>query len=186
MERTRIDARGSEGFSLIEVMVAMLVLTIGVLSLAGALALGVQRASGSSASLIAREKAREAVESVHTARDTGDLAWTRIRNVADGGVFLAGAQPLKTPGPDGLLNTADDGPELEKIRDPGPDRILGNTDDGLQPLANYTREIAITRLNRDGTTVENPNLREITVTVRYLVGGAWRTYTIRTYVSSYS
>ena len=60
--------------------------------------------------LIAREKAREAVESVHAARDTGEVAWTTIQNVADGdGVFLNGAQPIKDPGIDGLVNTADDG-----------------------------------------------------------------------------
>ena len=35
-----------------------------------------------------REKAREAVESVHAARDTGRLSWPNIRNVADVDQFL--------------------------------------------------------------------------------------------------
>ncbi len=61
--------------------------------------------------LIAREKAREAIESVHAARDTGEASWATIRNVLDGGVFLDGAQPIKDPGDDGLVNTADDGDE---------------------------------------------------------------------------
>ena len=96
------------GFSLIEVLIAMLVLTGGVLSLLGVIALGVQTVAASSPMLIAREKAREAVESVHAARDTGELAWSRIHNVANGGVFLAGMQDLRLPGADGLVNTADD------------------------------------------------------------------------------
>ncbi len=69
-----------DGFSLIEVLIAAGLLTTGVLALAGVLAIGLRHVSGSSPSLIAREKAREAVESVHTARDTGQLSWARIRN----------------------------------------------------------------------------------------------------------
>ena len=56
----------------------------------------------------------------------------------------------------------------------------------MTPLTNYERQVAITPLNRDGTTVVNPNLRQVTVTVRYKVGDWWRTYTLTTYVSSYS
>ena len=65
--------------------------------------------SGVVGRLIAREKAREAVESVHSARDMRVITWAQIRNVQQGGVFLAGAQPLRTAGADGLVNTADDG-----------------------------------------------------------------------------
>ena len=75
--------------------------------------------------LIAREKAREAIESVHAARDTGEFAWTTILNVADGGVFLNGAQPVRRPGIDGLVNTADDG-AIETMNKPGADGILGD------------------------------------------------------------
>jgi len=177
----------AEGFSLIEVMVATLVLTVGVLSLVGVMTLGLQTVASSSPMLIAREKAREAVESVHSARDTGELAWSRARNVADGGDFLDGMQGLRIPGPDGLVNTADDG-AIEVLRAPGVDGILGNTDDTLTPLTleRFQRQIAITPLNLDGSATVNPSLRRITVTVRYRVLGAWRTYTVTTFVSAYS
>lgn len=177
----------AEGFSLIEVMIATLVLTVGLLALVGVMALGLQNVSSSSASLIAREKAREAVESVHTARDTGELAWDRVNNVTNEGDFLDGAQDMRTPGPDGLVNTADDG-DIEELRAPGPDGEIDNDDDILTPLAPtlYQREISITPLNIDGTETENPNLRQVVVTVRYRVRGAWRTYTLTTFVSSYS
>ena len=58
-----------------------------------------QTVGSSSAMLIAREKAREAVESVHSARDTGELSWSRVRNVADGGAFLNGAQDVQNARP---------------------------------------------------------------------------------------
>jgi type II secretory pathway pseudopilin PulG len=178
--------RSADGFSLVEVIVSTGILTAGLLSLAGVFTLGVRHAAGSSASIIAREKAREAVESVHTARDTGDLSWAKIRNVAQAGVFLAGAQPIKTPGLDGLINTADDGPYLEQMRAPGPDKLMGTSDDVLVPLTDYTREIQITDLMLDADpTKVNPNLRQIKVIVKYKVTGMWRTYTLTTYVSSF-
>ena len=68
------------GFSLIETLIAMAILATGLLSLAGVFILGLSQLAGASSSLIAREKAREAVESVHTARDIRTLAWCEIRN----------------------------------------------------------------------------------------------------------
>jgi hypothetical protein len=175
----------NDGFSLVEVVVATGVLATGLLALAATFAVGMYHMASSSPAIIAREKAREAVESVHTARDTGLLAWSRIRNVAQGGVFLAGARPLNAAGLDGLVNTADDG-ALEHLRTPGPDGILSNADDQLTPLIDFTRQIQIDDVMRDGTAVVNPNLRRITVTVRYNVKGWWRTYTLTTLVSSFS
>jgi hypothetical protein len=175
------------GFSLVEVLVSMLILTGGLLSLAALMAVGVQTAASSSPALIAREKAREAVESVHSARDTGELAWNRVRNEAQGGDFLDGAQDIREPGPDGLVNTADDG-DIEVLREPGADGVIDTDDDRLTPLRPelFQREIAITPTNIDGSENENPNLRLITVTVRYRVNGGWRTYSLTTFVSAYS
>ena len=68
------------GFSLIETLIAMAILATALLSLAGVFILGLSQLAGASSSLIAREKAREAVESVHTARDIRTLAWCEIRN----------------------------------------------------------------------------------------------------------
>ncbi len=97
---------GESGFSLIETLIAMAILATGLLSMAGVFIMGLSQLAGSSASLIAREKAREAVESVHTARDIRTLPWCRIRNVGTvtgcannaAGAFVTGAQPLRTPG----------------------------------------------------------------------------------------
>lgn len=165
----------------------MLLLSIAVLSLVGVMTVAVQTVTSSSARLIAREKAREAVESVHSARDTGELAWSRVRNVSDGGDVLDGLCAIRTPGLDGLVNTADDGP-IEVMRAPGPDGVLQTSDDMLTPLNEdlYQREIRIDAVTFDGSATINPNLRRITVTVRFRVVGAWQTYSLTTFVSSYS
>lgn len=174
------------GFSLIETVIAMGILATGLLGVAGVFVLGMQNVRASSPGLIAREKAREAVESVHTARDMRVITWDQIKNVANGGVFLDGEQPLDQPGVDGLVNTADDadaGAETEVA--PGPDATLGTGDDVTTPLTGFTREIQITEL-LDGAGDPNPDLRQLRVIVKYRVGSAWRTYTLTTYVSSYS
>ena len=180
-----VTHKSAEGFSLVETVVASGILATGLLALAGVFTMGMRHMAGSSPGVIAREKAREAVESVHTARDTGGLAWAKIRNVADGGVFLAGPQSLKTPGADGLVNTADDG-YTEQIRSAGADQILGTADDILMTLNDHTREIQISNLmTEDATPIVNPNLRQIKVIVKYKADARWQTYTLTTYVSSF-
>lgn len=188
LKQARVWARSdssSDGFSLIEVIVSTGILSVGLLSLAAYMAFGLRNMAGSSFAVLAREKAREAVESVHTARDTGLVTWPLIRNEGDGGVFIDGFTNLTTPGDDGLVNTDDDG-AIETLRTPGADGILSNADDQTLVLDNFQRQIAITDLMRDGTAQVNPALRQITVTIRYTVQGLTRTYTITTYVSSYS
>jgi prepilin-type N-terminal cleavage/methylation domain-containing protein len=194
-------AGGDGGFSLIETMIAMAILATGLLSLAGVFILGLNHLSNSSAALIAREKAREAVESVHTARDTRVITWCQIYNVASvrsaacvaapAGVFVNGVQPLRKPGPDGLVNTADD-LEIEEALSPGPDNVLGNADDVRTPLTGFTREIEITEIVTNG--VANPNLRRVRVRIRYGsqvrnqsgVLEPERLYELTTYISSIS
>lgn len=155
------------GFSLIEVLAAMVVLTVGLLPLAAVFATAVQQSAAATPMMVAREKAREAIESVHAARDTGEASWATINNVSAGGVFVNGPTAVNDPGNDGLVNTADDGA-------------------AQVPAGSYTREIQIGTLNFDGTSTVNPNLRELRVIVRYKVFNSWRTYTMTTYISPYS
>jgi hypothetical protein len=174
--------RSQSGSSLVEVVIAMGVLTVGALGVAGVFTSGMQKASSSPGDLIATQKAAEAVESVFAARDTHKLTWAQIRNVAgetaaDGGVFEDGKKQLRDPGPDGLVNTIDDG-AIEKLRYPGRDRLMRTVDDTFMELGTFWRQIAITRVRDD--------LRIITVTVTYQAGGQSRVYKLTTYISNLS
>jgi type II secretory pathway pseudopilin PulG len=185
--KMRADNRSRKsqaGMTLIETMIAAVILIIGVAAVASVYTQGVLVMGASQDDFIAKEKAREAVESVFTARDTRVLAWAQICNVSGagvaacaGGVFKDGPFPINDPGPDGLVNTADDGP-LQNIVLPGPDNLLGTADDVLIPLAKFTREIQI----RDIA----PNLRSLVVIMRYRSGRLQRSYTLTTYVSQFS
>jgi hypothetical protein len=73
-------------------------------------------------------------------------------------------QPLRNPGPDGLVNTADDD-GIEEAVNPGPDNVLGTQDDLRTPLRNYQREIEISEIVTNGTP--NPNLRRLRVRIRF-------------------
>ncbi|HLQ43676.1 MAG TPA: hypothetical protein VK137_03020, partial [Planctomycetaceae bacterium] len=73
------------GFSLVETFIAVSVLTVGTLGLAGVFAVGVQKTTSSPAELLATQKAAAAIESVFSARDSHMVAWTQLRNVNNGG-----------------------------------------------------------------------------------------------------
>ena len=176
--RTNGKTRPDEsGFSLVETLIAMIILSGGLLALASAFSQGLIVMSTSHYHQIAKEKASEAIESVATARDTRVITWAQIRNVDAGGVFLNGARPIRAQGADGLVNTADDG-ALETEIQPGPDRILGTPDDVVIPLTAFTRQIQIIDIA--------PNLRQIQVTVSYQIGHLTRQYQLTTYISSFA
>jgi prepilin-type N-terminal cleavage/methylation domain-containing protein len=176
------------GFSLLEALIAVAVLSVGVLSLAAVYAKGIFFVGLAQYDYIAQKKAEEAVETIFTARDTQLLTWAQIQNVAgtsgaDGGVFLDGPLPMLDPGPDGLVGTADDNPNLPDtvIIGPGPDGVLGTPDDQVVNLSNFmTRQIAIVAVPNE------PNLRQVTVTMVYTVGTMTKMYTLITYISAFA
>ncbi len=189
--RTQVSTE--HGFSLIEVVVATGVLTVGLLGAAAVLGAGLQRLTSSPNDVVAVQKAAEAIESVFSARDSHKLTWAQLRNVvgvsSDGGVFLDGLKSLNLAGADGLVNTADDG-AIETVTLPGIDQSLGTGDDKVVSLANYQREIVIRDIPNEpvgcGTGPDPCTLRSVTVTVTYKDGAATRSYTLTTYISNYS
>jgi type II secretory pathway pseudopilin PulG len=183
MKRLPKNSRPSTGFTLIEAMISIVILSFGVLSLAAVYAQGIMYASLTQYDYIAEKKAEEAVETIFTARDTKVLTWAQIANVSANGVFLDGAQPLLDPGPDGLVGTADDNVNLPDsiIIGPGPDGILGTADDVVVNLNPWmTRTIAITPVTGES------NLRQITITINYQIGRIQRAYTLISYISAFA
>jgi type II secretory pathway pseudopilin PulG len=185
-----VEKRDSElGFSLLEVVIASVILMVGLLSLLAVFSTALASTQSSQQDQIARQKAKEGLESVFTARTTGQISFDTIKNDVNGGIYQTGFQPLQAAGPDGLVGTTDDIAAplcpggVECVRLPGPDGILGTSDDVTLPISNYQRNIALVdMLNPDGTV--NPNLRQITVTIQYSAPRQ-RTYAVTALISRY-
>ncbi len=173
----RTSFQSESGFSLIETMIAIVVLTVGAMGMASVFLYGMQSASSSPNDLIATQKASEAIESVFSARDSHTLTWAQLRNTANGGVFLGGPRNMTTPGADGVVDTADDG-GIESVLLPGPDQLMGTGDDTTSTLNNFKREIAITD--------SGDNLRIVTVTITYPSGPVTSKYSVTVYMSSFA
>jgi prepilin-type N-terminal cleavage/methylation domain-containing protein len=188
------------GFSLLEVMISLLVLTIGMLAVLATLGVAMAATQTSQEDMVARQVASEAMESIFNARNTSQLGFTSIANTTASppGIFLAGAQSLLCAGPDGILGTADDANCLtasgavcpnggvQCLTEPGPDGILGTADDVILSLNTYTRTIAISPL-LDGNGNVIPTLVSVTITIQYTVPqiGHLKTYVLNEYISSY-
>ena len=187
----RRKANQQRGFTLMEAMVAAIVLATGLLSVLSLFAYSLSNLQMSQEDLIARAKAKEGLESVFSARDSSQIDFSQINNKANGGIFLDGFAPIyDPPGADGIANTDDDSnsanSQLDAIVLPGPDGILGTADDIRQPLNSFQRRITLSPVFLTGTTTVNNNLRLITVTVSYTVPQyGTRQYQISAYISKY-
>jgi prepilin-type N-terminal cleavage/methylation domain-containing protein len=187
--RARTNAEA--GFSLVEVMVSMAVLTIGLVSLLGVFGLAMATTQTSQEDMIAKQLANEAYESIITARNTTQIGWDDIQNVgstncpvtgdATCGIFLTGLQQIYSGGSDGIYGTADDATSAQRqtLHDPGPDGIFGTADDVYIPLTGYQRSIALSAVNA--------TLRNVTITVQYATPQtrAQKTYILSSYISEF-
>jgi hypothetical protein len=169
VERPTVDAsvdmqilkHEESGFSLVETLIALGVLTVGAIGMAAVFAQGLKSTATSPNELLATQKAAEAIESVFSARDARTLTWDKVQNVSDQGVFVNAATDMNLAGVDGILNTGDSGEELESPN-----------------LRRFTRQIRIVQLSTD--------LRSITVTITYPAGSTTRTYQLTSYISALS
>jgi Tfp pilus assembly protein PilV len=189
------------GFSLVEVMISAVILTIGLVGVLGVFGLAVKANQTSQQDMIARQVASEAMESIFTARNTSQLTFAQINNVANGGIFANGAQSLMCAGPTyGIVGVAGDTAScttasgavcpnggVQCLTEPGPDGIVGTADDVILSLSNYTRTIAITQLTTGTPPTVIPTLVQVTVTITYYVPNSTiaKTYVLEEYISSY-
>lgn len=165
-------------------MMALVVSTIGLVSLLALFSQSVVTMFLVQEDLFARQKVREILESVSTARNTQSVSWSDIENVADSGIFQDDFLPMKIAGNDGLVGTADDG-AVETIQLPGPDGQLGTNDDINRMLTNFQRKIEVDEvLMQDSNPY--PNLKKITVTVKYTTSqGFQRSVVMSSFVSQH-
>jgi prepilin-type N-terminal cleavage/methylation domain-containing protein len=163
------------GFSLIELMIALTILTIGLLGVLALFMHSMVVAGFSEQNLIAKQKAREAIESIFTARNTAQISFDQIQNTSvTGGIFVEGFQPLSLPGNDGLVGTADD---------TGVETMVTTANDGsptVRQLDEFERRIQIQPVTGSS------DYRQVTVTVRYgTTQRLRRDFQLLTYVSRF-
>ncbi len=173
----------AKGFTLLETMIALVVLGVGVLGLAALLADSLSFMQGSQDDFIAQQKAEEAAEAIYTAKYTNNATFSQLSNntgANPAGLFLVGPQPLLIPGADGLVGSvADAGGTPAFIVYPGADGKLGTADDVKQPLGAFTRTITISAV--PGYT----SLNQVVILMNYSTGRFKRSYTLTTYISAF-
>jgi prepilin-type N-terminal cleavage/methylation domain-containing protein len=193
----RVRKQAERGFSLLEVVISMAVLTVGMVSLLGVFGLAMASTQTSQESMIAKQLANESYESLLTARNTSQMTWDDIQNTgstncpvtgdATCGIFLNGVQPIYNAGADGIYGTADDAASGEQtLQDPGTDGIYQTADDIMIPLIGYQRTIAFgTVYDAAGNAV--PSVRAVTITVQYSTSqtSQQKTYILNSYISQY-
>lgn len=173
----RVPKSAESGFSLIEVMISMVLLTVGMVSLLGVFGMAMASTQTSQQDMIAKQLANEALESIITARNTSQMTFDDIQNTgsvncwvtgaSSCGVFLVGAQPIYNSGADGIYGTSDDAAAgAETLREPGPDGVYGNSNDVIIPLTPFQRKIEFLPVyDAQGNLVKS--LREVKVTMQY-------------------
>ena len=173
-----------QGFTLIEALISMFVLTIGLLTLAGVVGLAMASTQSAHEDMIAKQLANEAMESIFAARDSSQNPWASINNVSNGGIFMDLPQAINLPGADGVIGTADDGP-AQVLHEPGPDGIIGTADDVNEYLTNFQRTIAIVPVVLNG--LQSATLRQVNITIQYTTpqNNTPKTYVLSGYISEY-
>jgi prepilin-type N-terminal cleavage/methylation domain-containing protein len=187
MRKPTKTAGKQSGFTLLEAMISIVILSVGVLGLAAVYSQGLFYAALTQYDYIAEKKAEQAVEAMFTARDIKSLSWSNINNVSQGGVFVDGPQNILVPGTDGLVGTQTDTGAADELitTGPGPDGIFGTPDDTTLDLNPWMkRTIAIAPVVVAGVTEQN--LRQVTVTITYQVGTKTRSYVLVSYISAFA
>lgn len=149
------------GFSLLEMVIAILIMTIGLLGVASAISYALMASNRGRGVTNAKMLVVSILEQMETLRDTRALTYDEISNSQVQGSAFTGFPYLATefrpvstvPGRDGVFGTADDlwGP-------------TGTTDNPLLARPGVTRQILIT------TFPTNPFIKKIQVTLRYSPG----------------
>ena len=178
------------GFSLLEMVVATLILTIGLLGVASAISYALAVTNRGRSITNTKQLVVSMLEQMETVRNTKRLSFGQIANVgavdnsdaprdaAGNPINFAGFPPGTLPvtfntGPDGLHGTSDD------LTDAGPDRIYGTPDDFNNPALaqpGYSRQLTITPLNA--------NLKKIQITLTYQNNGRTETLIGSSYLNN--
>ena len=178
--------KSQDGFSYIDVMIALVILMIGVLGMLSAVSWSMVQARGSEQQLLAKQIATSTMESIMAVKETDPvrLGWPAVGNIGSNpdtatgvnqGIFSVGFQPV--------------------LADAGTDEVVGTADDSGTPIQQVRRRIVITDVcdpDRPSPTICNPagtaavRIRSVQVTITYNVGGLQRQEQLSTVLTDYA
>lgn len=172
------NSKKEAGFSYIETIVAMVILTVGLLATLSAMTYSMLYAQVAGKKTMAKEIAGSMVENIFAIRDIqsqGGLAMSgwdaiQIKTQTNDGIFIDGWFPVRDgAGTDGIYGTADDS------------CAEGGTCTTANVVAGYERKINIDDITESGVVRK----KRITVTVRYRsVGGGYLQESISTIIAN--
>ena len=176
------EPKNQSGFSYLEVMIAITILTIGIMAQLTALSFSMLRATESESRNAARQIAASTIESIFAARDLGNANginnWDAINlnTVNPNGIFVAGLRPIREDsGIDGITGTADDACAA------GTNCTVGSYTNASALVDGLEREIVITDIVETG--IPEIRKRRIEVRIRYFVGQLEREEVLSTIVA---
>jgi len=183
-----------DGFSYIDVMIAIVIMLVGVLALVGALAANVVRSLESEKRIIGKQLAMSTIESIMAAKDIQRPGvvdgWESIRNVQTSvpvgevnGIFVTGYRPVRIEeGWDGVYGTVDDA-----CTGSAPCAVSGRPTNSSALVQGFQREIVITDVaDPERPSPPNPvTRRRVDVNIKYFVNQATRTVTESTILTNY-
>jgi prepilin-type N-terminal cleavage/methylation domain-containing protein len=178
-------SKNQKGFSLIEVLIAIVIITIGLVALSGGLVVGITLPQRSKQQTLAKQYANSIMETIITAKESGKPGFSTFTD------FNSTSSPAPAPainrfnglvaaaltaGPDGVYGTCDDGRTgtfdpmsgcpgfgtnlLTLDITPGLDGRFSTTADNKKTaLLSFTRQVVITDIT--------PATKQIDVTVNY-------------------
>jgi type II secretory pathway pseudopilin PulG len=180
------------GFTLIDVMIATMVMMVGVLSLMLAMTTAIVSATNGQQQAQAKQYAQSTMESIFSARDINNpaiLAFNNIENVSgpntSGGIFLSPTTPVtlspiyNSTGCDGIIGTADDKYGTSSCVNGAPTNTTPIT-----PIPGFYRSIVINALSFNNTGV--PTVLAITVTIYYESNNQLLSQSLTSYMGNYN
>jgi prepilin-type N-terminal cleavage/methylation domain-containing protein len=158
--------RSERGFTILEMVIAMGILTVGLLAVASTIGYALLVSNHGRGITNTKLLIVSVLEQMETLRNTDTLKFKQIANVADvdnvgltrpfAGFPTGFVEVSTNPGGDGIFGTGDD------LIEAGPDNKYGTADDFVNPALarpGVSRQILITSLG--------PALKRVQVTLRY-------------------